>query len=221
MTSIAPFYRHVLINDNSQGAQDWLYSPQSSIMDSLLLAGAEKRAKSASERKVLFNMFSSQTRASILSPPSTYKVRVYPEGLEYDLHAGNVLELANALTKDQLPADHLSVESMKQPQIYICGHMARDTRCGFVAPVLHEYMRNLILNDSLYNHWNLNYISHMGGHKFAGNVLFYMPEGDKGYDTVWYGRVTLENIEAIMAATHQQKVVPELMRYSSGRYNQA
>lgn len=51
--------------------------------------------------------------------------------------------------------------------------------------------------------------SHMGGHKFAGNVIIYTAAGAG----VWYGRVTSHNVEPIIQETViSGKVLPELLR---------
>ncbi|EPT03691.1 hypothetical protein FOMPIDRAFT_1022273 [Fomitopsis schrenkii] len=51
--------------------------------------------------------------------------------------------------------------------------------------------------------------SHMGGHKFAGNVIINTPQGA----CVWYGRVTPHEVEAIVKETIMNgKVLPPLLR---------
>jgi len=51
--------------------------------------------------------------------------------------------------------------------------------------------------------------SHMGGHKFAGNMIIYTASGAG----VWYGRVTSHNVEPIIQETIMGgKVLPELLR---------
>jgi hypothetical protein len=53
-------------------------------------------------------------------------------------------------------------------------------------------------------------ISHIGGHKFAGNVILYIPPGSKTVDGkenplagcgIWYGRVEPKHVEGIVRAT--------------------
>lgn len=53
-------------------------------------------------------------------------------------------------------------------------------------------------------------ISHIGGHKFAGNVILYIPPGTKTTDGVdhplagcgiWYGRVEPKHVEGIVQST--------------------
>ncbi|KAI0347182.1 hypothetical protein BDW22DRAFT_1367554 [Trametopsis cervina] len=52
-------------------------------------------------------------------------------------------------------------------------------------------------------------VSHIGGHKFAGNVIIYTPTGT----SIWYGRVTPHNVDAIVRDTILGgKVIPELLR---------
>ncbi|KAH9844197.1 Sucrase/ferredoxin-like-domain-containing protein [Rhodofomes roseus] len=51
--------------------------------------------------------------------------------------------------------------------------------------------------------------SHMGGHKFAGNVIINTPQGA----CVWYGRVTPHEVDAIVKETVMGgKVLPPLLR---------
>ncbi|CAE6462348.1 unnamed protein product [Rhizoctonia solani] len=51
--------------------------------------------------------------------------------------------------------------------------------------------------------------SHMGGHKFAGNVIIYFPTGNG----VWYGRVSTHEVQAVVESTIiGGKVLPALLR---------
>ncbi|KZT12554.1 uncharacterized protein LAESUDRAFT_808148 [Laetiporus sulphureus 93-53] len=51
--------------------------------------------------------------------------------------------------------------------------------------------------------------SHMGGHKFAGNVIINTPQGS----CVWYGRVTPHEVDAIVKETViGGKILPPLLR---------
>jgi (2Fe-2S) ferredoxin len=65
-------------------------------------------------------------------------------------------------------------------------------------------------------------ISHVGGHKFAGNTILYFPPGMKGRDEkghglagcgIWYGRVEPKHVEGILRETvGEGKVIEELFR---------
>jgi len=56
-------------------------------------------------------------------------------------------------------------------------------------------------------------ISHIGGHRYAGNCIIYFPSGS----SVWYGRVTPKDVAAIVQQTVMEgKVIPELLRGGFG-----
>jgi len=52
-------------------------------------------------------------------------------------------------------------------------------------------------------------VSHVGGHKFAGNMVLYTPSGAG----IWYGRVTPKEVPAIVHETIiNGRIIPELLR---------
>jgi len=65
-------------------------------------------------------------------------------------------------------------------------------------------------------------ISHIGGHKFAGNVIVYLPPGMKGEDGgahplaghgIWYGRVEPRHVQGLVRETVLRgNVIAELFR---------
>jgi len=62
-------------------------------------------------------------------------------------------------------------------------------------------------------------ISHIGGHKFAGNVIVYIPPvlGNQGHPLagqgVWFGRVEPKHVEGIVSETIEGgRVIKELFR---------
>ena len=122
--------------------------------------------------------------------------------------------------------------------VLICGHGGRDIRCGTLGPILKkEFEEKLerqnisLLSDpppaeaieidtGLGGHTptaRVGLISHVGGHKWAGNVIVYIPPtfgtnalAGKG---IWYGRVEPGHVEGIVAKTILEgKVVKDLFR---------
>ncbi|KAF4556658.1 Sucrase/ferredoxin-like protein 2 [Elsinoe fawcettii] len=131
--------------------------------------------------------------------------------------------------------------------VLICGHGGRDQRCGIMGPVLtREFEDKLnrqgvsVLQDAppLVEEENnaategytprarLGSISHIGGHKFAGNVIIYIPPDftdnalhGKG---IWYGRVEPRHVEGIVEKTVMGgKVIRELFRGGIGQSGEA
>ncbi|KAG4285487.1 hypothetical protein FPRO06_06747 [Fusarium proliferatum] len=125
------------------------------------------------------------------------------------------------------------VQDVRHVLVLICGHTGRDARCGIMAPVLQtEFEDKLEMEgfDVLYGPVQVNLgdkqriqgetgrgkttarvglISHIGGHKFAGNVIIYLPPdlkmGNEPHPLagcgIWYGRVDPKNVEGIVKET--------------------
>jgi len=140
------------------------------------------------------------------------------------------------------------VQDVKDVIVLICGHGGRDMRCGVMGPVLRdEFERQLpragyqVLKepvevgsgkersllgkaeeDGTVGSARIGLISHIGGHKFAGNVILYIPPGMKSADGrenplagcgIWYGRVEPKHVEGILKETILGgRVIEELFR---------
>ncbi|KAG2229283.1 Sucrase/ferredoxin-like-domain-containing protein [Thamnidium elegans] len=99
--------------------------------------------------------------------------------------------------------------------ILICSHRKRDKRCGVTAPILarefDHVLRELDIHDGE-GGTSVSMVSHIGGHKFAGNVICYVNKGKTG---IWYGRVKSCHCRAIIEETLVKgKVIKELYRGS-------
>ncbi|CRG88770.1 leucyl-tRNA synthetase [Talaromyces islandicus] len=138
----------------------------------------------------------------------------------------------NAMTQSPELASHFpEILDIKQsPTILICGHGGRDMRCGIMQPVLQAEFERVLQRKGFTttgdenntsavdgpNHANIAAISHVGGHKYAGNVIIYIPpelkatsSSSSGKTTVsplagkgiWYGRVEPRHVEGIVEET--------------------
>lgn len=121
--------------------------------------------------------------------------------------------------------------------VLICGHGGRDQRCGIIGPVLRSEFQEKLSAKDIDVHTGpvqiaaeeevvqiegisqpenakigarIGLISHIGGHKFAGNVIIYIPPnmktvtGEKhplaGHG-IWYGRIEPKHVEGIVQQT--------------------
>ncbi|KAK2861134.1 hypothetical protein FQN49_004512 [Arthroderma sp. PD_2] len=120
----------------------------------------------------------------------------------------------------ELQSTFVSMTSLKHsPTILICGHGGRDQRCGVMGPLL-ESEFGKVLKDEGYtvgdipidktNHANVGQISHIGGHKYAGNVIIYLPPSLRATSgalntlagkAIWYGRVEPKHVQGIVRET--------------------
>lgn len=114
------------------------------------------------------------------------------------------------------------------PIILICGHGGRDQRCGVMGPLLQsEFTRVLGRKGFQVSETPVDsdgsacigQISHVGGHKYAGNVIIYVPPSyrQRGNQLagagIWYGRVEPKHVEGIVDQTIiQGKVIADQFR---------
>ncbi|KAL2855509.1 Sucrase/ferredoxin-like-domain-containing protein [Aspergillus pseudoustus] len=118
-----------------------------------------------------------------------------------------------------------AVELQHSPVILICGHGGRDMRCGVMAPVLEDQFRKVLESKGIStsvdasdsnidspDRAHIGLISHIGGHKYAGNVIVYIPKGMKygklssashplAGKGIWYGRVEPKHVEGVVEET--------------------
>ncbi|KAH6626864.1 Sucrase/ferredoxin-like-domain-containing protein [Chaetomium sp. MPI-SDFR-AT-0129] len=127
------------------------------------------------------------------------------------------------------------VRDVTEVVVLICGHGGRDQRCGLYGPVLQaEFEKRLpeqgveVITGETEENPERGYaarvgqISHIGGHKFAGNVIVYIPPTLKTEDGgvhplaghgIWYGRVEPAHVEGIVSETIRKgRVIEELLR---------
>jgi (2Fe-2S) ferredoxin len=98
--------------------------------------------------------------------------------------------------------------------ILICSHRRRDKRCGVTAPILAREFDHVLRENDIDEQGDrgtaVMMVSHVGGHKFAGNLICYTHQGTRG---TWYGRVKPCHCKQIVEETILQgKIVKELYR---------
>ncbi|KAI4730828.1 hypothetical protein E4T49_01177 [Aureobasidium sp. EXF-10728] len=128
--------------------------------------------------------------------------------------------------------------SVHEIVVLICGHGGRDARCGTMGPILQAefedklerqnipIVRDAPPHDTVQPDYSIEeyqpaarvgQISHIGGHKWAGNVIVYIPPSFKTNPLagcgIWYGRVEPHHVEGIVGKTLLDgKVIKTLFR---------
>lgn len=109
-----------------------------------------------------------------------------------------------------------NLPSRPSPHDYIvllCSHKRRDARCGITAPLIKKELERHLRPRALYRDVDdersggvgIYFVSHVGGHKFAANVLVYRRSEQQ---MIWLARVRPEHCEGIVKYTILQgKVV--------------
>jgi hypothetical protein len=123
---------------------------------------------------------------------SAFDILVFPDQVRYlgvQEHQLSTL-VAGHLAGNQVAAsiDH---QPLTQQYVFVCTHGRRDIRCGECGLPLQAALAAAIRDHGLDNEVAVRGSSHVGGHKFAGNVLIY-PGGD------WYGYVTPADVPRLV-----------------------
>lgn len=175
-----------------------------------------------------FKYIASIPRDSFEAVEGLAKGYLLPDKL-HPAHEGLSAVHRDRLTRD--PAYQQFVHGVRDVNdifVLICGHGGRDMRCGVLGPVLRDEFRNRLPEvgveildgpaeqEASEGHATekvsarIGLISHIGGHKFAGNVIIYLPPSMKTKDGklhplaghgVWYGRVEPKHVQGIVNET--------------------
>ncbi|EJS42469.1 YML050W [Saccharomyces arboricola H-6] len=94
----------------------------------------------------------------------------------------------------------------------VCGHYKRDAKCGEIVTDIITAFRD----EKLFPESNLAIISHVGGHVFAGNVIFYKlfnKENERNkLDSLWFGKVYPHNLKLLCQNLENKKIIDEMYR---------
>ncbi|GBC50209.2 sucrase/ferredoxin domain protein [Rhizophagus irregularis DAOM 181602=DAOM 197198] len=187
--TVKPYYKHVLI---STGKSDW----KSHIEDEegSFAAQLQKAIKDESSLKKPKILICNSSRKNDNNDPS------FSEGNDILLFSDNILvrrvppnhavEFYDQFLRGQ-KTDENDTLSTSQPHVtfkvepmpykavvLICSHMHRDKRCGVTAPLLKDEFDKILKDkgldvESCADGIAVYMTSHIGGHKFAGNVIVY------------------------------------------------
>ncbi len=143
------------------------------------------------------------------------EVLVFPDNEWHDVPYVSKFMTGN-LTPNGMPQKGIQ---NKNQYVFICGHAQRDIRCGLIAPELAKEFEHVLRHENLLYDKATNpegvkvgIVSHVGGHAYAGNVLYFDKEGLG----IWYGRVEVGHVDPIVKETILgSNILQELYR---GRY---
>ena len=188
------------------------------------------------------------SEVEVLLFPSFHRLRMgSDETSRHNLIQGRLLRQlggrdAALAPENELLRTLLNKSPIDQPTILVCGHMTRDKRCGILGPLLQDgfskYLSGLgmrvnhgfadpsggtsRLDDRL--SVNIGLISHIGGHRWAGNVIIYIPPTwhgpNQNHETyqlagtgIWYGRVEPKHVQGIVEETLLKgNIIRDLLR---------
>lgn len=111
-------------------------------------------------------------------------------------------------------------KDLNSSYVLLCSHRTRDKKCGITAPIMKKEFDSQLRDLELYRDASddrpdgvkVMFTNHVGGHKFAANVLVYNKHGE----FVWFARCSPLNIKFIINETVlNHKVYPKNVRACS------
>ncbi|CUS21382.1 LAQU0S03e01288g1_1 [Lachancea quebecensis] len=105
-----------------------------------------------------------------------------------------------------------TTKSYQNNLILVCGHHQRDERCGLIAPKLIKELEAKVEQSV-----DLAIVSHIGGHKFAGNVIFYKflgfeDSGKATVDSLWFGKILPSAVPILLEHLKKNEIVTSWFR---------
>ncbi|KAK9693322.1 hypothetical protein K7432_013985 [Basidiobolus ranarum] len=201
--TVKPYFKQLLI---STGKHDWAERIEE-VQGSLPAALSEKIANRKGPRIIVTNT-SRKIPEGIKE--GDHEVIILPDNkLVRNVNISNLdCFLDTYVYSNDQHLEEFEVEQLPKELgfILICSHKRRDKRCGVTAPILEEEFLRVLKEKEMQNKVEVLMVSHIGGHKFAGNVIVY-PVG------VWYGRVKSCHAKAIVEKTLlDEHIIQELYR---------
>ncbi|CAB4281848.1 unnamed protein product [Prunus armeniaca] len=89
-------------------------------------------------------------------------------------------------------------ETLKGSYVFVCSHGSRDRRCGVCGPPLITRFREEIELHGLQGKVSVSPCSHIGEHKYAGNVIIFGPNFNRKVTGHWYGYVAPEDVPVLL-----------------------
>ncbi|WJX64981.1 hypothetical protein P8452_49694 [Trifolium repens] len=89
-------------------------------------------------------------------------------------------------------------ETLKGSYVFVCSHGSRDRRCGVCGPVLVSRFREEIELHGLQGKVFVSPCSHIGGHKYAGNVIIFGSSVNGEVTGHWYGYVAPDDVPLLL-----------------------
>lgn len=123
----------------------------------------------------------------------------------------------DTLKSISLASGHKVIAARDLACVVLCSHRTRDKRCAITANILKKKFELELREHDLYRDASddrpggvpIHFVSHVGGHKFAANVIVYTKSGQ----AIWLARVRPEHVNKIIEHTILKgQVFPDLLR---------
>lgn len=195
--SVEAYDRHVFLCYKSYDA--WPSKVEDSDADPLpkLLASVLKARKDDIPLKTRLTMSSGCNANGTAC--SDGDVLIFPEMVKYrGLNESNVEAFVDDVLVNGKPWASGVPETLTGAYVFVCAHTNRDKRCGVCGPALIEKFKEEIAARGLTEQVFVSATSHVGGHKYAGNLIIFGTNAEGKVIGDWYGYVTPADVPDLL-----------------------
>ncbi|XAR58223.1 hypothetical protein NMG60_11026636 [Bertholletia excelsa] len=126
-------------------------------------------------------------------------VLIFPEMIKYrGLKDSDAVSFVDDVLVNGKPWSSGVPEVMTGSYVFVCAHASRDKRCGVCGPVLIDKFKEEIKQRGLQGQVFVSGCSHVGGHKYAGNLIIFSTDQEGKIAGHWYGYVTPNDVAELL-----------------------
>ncbi|XP_042497149.1 altered inheritance of mitochondria protein 32-like [Macadamia integrifolia] len=193
--TVDPYDRHVFLC--YKNAESWPSRVEDAEFDRLprLLAAALKSRKDEIQGKIRLTICEGRDGTE----SSNGDILIFPDMVRYrglthfdvDHFVEDVLVKGSAWVSG-------APEALTGSHIFVCCHGSRDRRCGVCGPALVDKLKEDIESRGLKDQVFVSPCSHIGGHKYAGNLIIFSSNLEGKVAGHWYGYVTPDDVPTLL-----------------------
>ncbi|KAL8139485.1 hypothetical protein V2J09_005506 [Rumex salicifolius] len=149
-------------------------------------------------------------------------VLIFPDLVKYrGLKESDVESFVDDVLVNGKPWESGVQEPLSGAFVFVCAHTNRDKRCGVCGPILIENFKEEIQSRDLSEQISVYACSHIGGHKYAGNVMIFGTNSDGKVTGDWFGYVTPNDVpDLIDQYIGRGEIIEKLWRGQMGLYEE-
>ncbi|PPS06637.1 hypothetical protein GOBAR_AA14008 [Gossypium barbadense] len=164
--TVNPYDRHLFLRHRSY--TDWASRVEEDSLPKLFSSTLKSRKNDIPVKTLLTVIEGEQSDGDVL---------IFPEMIKYKgLTEGDVDGFVEDVLVNGKPWASGVQETFTGSYVFVCAHGNRDKRCGVCGPILIEKLNEEIALRGLKDQVFVNACSHIGGHKYAGNLIIFSPD---------------------------------------------
>ncbi|XWS40688.1 hypothetical protein CRYUN_Cryun17cG0017100 [Craigia yunnanensis] len=182
--TVNPYDRHLFLRHKSY--TDWASRVEEDLLPKLLSSVLKSRKNDIPVKTLLTVIEGEESDGDVL---------IFPEMIKYKgLMDSDVDGFVEDVLVNGKPWASGVQETFTGSYVFVCAHGSRDKRCGVCGPALIQKLNEEIELRGLKDQVFVSACSHIGGHKYAGNLIIFSPDSEGKIMGHWYGYVTPDDV---------------------------